>query len=450
MSNYDFRQLNDKEFEGFCTDLLGVALGCRIERFKPGRDSGVDGRYFSSSGNEVILQCKHWSNTPIGSLIRELEKSEKPKLDKLKPKKYLLAVSNPLSRSDKKKIFGALSPYISSEGDIYGKEDLNDLLNKYTEVERRHYKLWLHSASVLSHIFNSALIGRSRYSLEEIIHSSRMYAITSNHDSALNILEKLRVLIISGDPGVGKTTLANHLCLKYVAEGYEYYKISDEIKEVELVFNSSAKQIFYFDDFLGRNYLDALRGHEGSQVTQFIRRVSANKNMRFVLTSRSTILNQGKFLIDNFEHDNLKRNEFELRIKSLSEIDKAKILYNHIYHSGIESNYVEQLYIDRRYRSVISHRNFNPRLINYITDPTRLETCAADNYWQYVVASLNDPSQIWENPFGAQLDDFGRVLVLLVVLHGYAIHESQLAEAYQRFVSLPSSQSLQGMKGISD
>lgn len=446
MSDYDFRQLNDKEFEVLCADLLGVAVGCIIERFKPGKDSGVDGRFFSNSGNEVIIQCKHWSNTPIGNLIRALEKIEKPKLDKLKPKQYLLAVSNPLSRADKNEIFRILSPYIASECDIYGKEDLNDLLSRFPEVERRHYKLWLHSASVLSHIFSSALIGRSRHSLQEIIDASRMYAITSNHESALKILEKLGVLIISGEPGVGKTTLANHLCMKYVADGYDYYKISDEIKEAESVFDANTKQIFYFDDFLGRNYLDAMRGHEGNQVTQFIRRVSANKNKRFVLTSRSTILNQGKFLIDNFEHDNLRRNEFELRIKSLSDFDKAKILYNHIFHSGIGSDYVEQLYIDKRYRDVISHRNFNPRLINYITDPNRLEACTADTYWQYVVSSLNDPSQIWDNPFVAQLDDFGRALVLLVVLHGYAINENQLAEAYQRFVSLPSSQNLQGRR----
>lgn len=446
MSGYDFRQLNDKEFEVLCADLLGVAHGFRIERFKPGRDSGVDGRFFSSSENEVILQCKCWTNTPIRNLIRALENIEKPKLDKLKPKRYLLAVSNPLSRADKKEIFRILSPYIAAESEIYGKEDLNDLLSRFPEVERRHYKLWLHSASVLSHIFSNALIGRSRHSLQEIIDASRMYAITSNHESALKILEKLGVLIISGEPGVGKTTLANHLCLKYVADGYDYYKISDEIKEAESVFDANVRQIFYFDDFLGRNYLDALRGHEGSQVTQFIRRVSTNKNMRFVLTSRSTILNQGKFLIDNFEHHNLRRNEFELRIKSLSEFDKAKILYNHIFHSGIGSEHVEQLYINKRYRAVISHRNFNPRLISYITDPTRLEACTADTYWQYVVASLNDPSQIWDNPFGAQLDDFGRALVLLVVLHGYAIHESQLAEAYQRFISLPSSQNLQGRR----
>lgn len=446
VSDYDFQQLNDKEFEVFCADILGAAHGHRIERFKPGKDFGVDGRYFSNSGSEVLLQCKHWSKTPIRQLIRALQSVEKPKLDKLKPKRYLLAVSNPLSRSDKKEIASVLSPHILSESDVYGREDLNDLLKTYPAVERGHYKLWLHSAAVIGHIFNSALIGRSQHCLEEIVKASRIYVITSNHESALRILERLGVVIISGEPGVGKTTLANHLCLKYVAEGFEFYKISDEIKEAESVFNSESKQIFYFDDFLGRNYLDALRGHEGNQVTQFISRVSSNKNKRFVLTSRSTILNQGKFLIDCFEHDNLRRNEFELKIKSLSEIDKAKILYSHIFHSGMKDEYVEQLYLDRRYRHVISHRNFNPRLINYITDPKRLEMCPANSYWQHLLSSLNDPAQIWDNPFTAQLDDYGRALVLLVVLHGYAIRETELAEAYQRYLSLPSNQGMQGRR----
>lgn len=446
MSDYDFRQLNDKEFEIFCTDILSKEYEHRIERFKPGRDLGIDGRYFSTSGHEVILQCKHWSNTPIGSLIRTLETIEKTKLDKLKPKKYLLAVSNGLSRLDKNKIFNVLSPHINSESDIYGKEDLNDLLKKHPEVEKYHYKLWLHSTTVLSHIFNSALIGRSRFSLEEIIESSKLYAITTNHESALKIIEKFGVVIISGEPGVGKTTLANHLCLKYITDGFEYYKISDEIKEAEAAFNLKSKQIFYFDDFLGRNYLDALRGHEGSQVTQFIRRVSSDRNKRLVLTSRSTILNQGKFLIDSFEHENIKKNEFELKIKSLSDIDKARILYNHIFHSGMNNAHIEQLYLNKRYRTIISHRNFNPRLINYITDPTRLDTCSSEVYWQYVSASLSNPAQIWDNPFQVQLDDYGRALVLLVVIHGYAINETQLAEAYQHYISLPSMQGIKGRR----
>ncbi|MDD5330509.1 MAG: restriction endonuclease [Sulfuricella sp.] len=443
MSDYDFRPLNDKEFEIFCIDLIGDNEGKRFDRFKPGKDGGVDGRFFASNGTEVVLQCKHWLNTPTKQLINRLIKEERPKLDKLKPGRYILAVSNPLSRADKKALHRAFAPYLLTEDDIFGQENLNDLLKQRPIIERRHYKLWLHTTSVLAHILNNAIFGRSEFSLSEIVESSSRYVITDNHAAALNILQTLGILIITGEPGVGKTTLANHLCLHYVTEGYQYLKIDDDIREAESVFDSNTKQIIYFDDFLGSNYLDALRGHEGS-ITLFMRRVAANRNKRLVLTSRSTILNQGKQLIASLEHQNIQRNEYELRIQSLADFDKAKILYNYIWHSGLSPEYIGELYIDKHYRTIISHRNFNPRLISYITDPSRLTTCPHNKYWDYIAASLSNPAQVWENPFTAQQDDFGRAIILLVVLNGHPIPENILADTYHRYLGLPENTVLHG------
>jgi adenylate kinase family enzyme len=446
MSDYDFKTLNDKEFEVLCTELLGSNEDTVFERFKAGRDGGIDGRYFTTEGNQVILQCKHWSGTSIAKLIYELKNKEKLKVDKLAPHRYLLAISNPLSPADKHKIFHALAPHIKSESDIHGKESLNDLIAKNPAIERRHYKLWLQSSNVLSHIINNAIFGRSAFSVEEIINSSAKYVVTSNHNEALKLLENLRVLIISGEPGVGKTTLADHLCLHYLDQGFQFIKISEDIREAEAVFDSESKQIIYFDDFLGRNYLEALNGHEGNQIAHFIRRVATNKNKRFILTSRSTILNQGWQLIDTFEHINAKKNQYELLIKSLTSLDKAHILYSHIWHSGLPIEYVDQLYAEKRYNKIIHHKNFNPRLINYITDSTKLESCLPASYWAYIEKSLNNPSQIWENPFIAQLDDFGRAIVKLLGLNGSGMKEKELSEAYQKYITLPENSNFHGRR----
>jgi len=444
MPDYDFKTLNDKEFEALCIDLLSRFLDRRLERFKPGKDAGVDGRYFGDNGVEVILQCKHWASTPTSQLIAALVRQEKPKLDRLKPSRYILAVSNPLSRADKKRISVALSPYLLQENDIYGKEDLNDLLSRFPEAERNSYKLWLHSASVLTFITQSGVMGRSEFSLDEIVQNAARYAVTENHKNALEISRKLGVLILSGDPGVGKTTLAEHLCLQYVSEGFQFINVIEDIKEAEQVFSKDTKQIFYFDDFLGRNYLEALSGHEGGHLAAFIRRVSANKRKRFILTSRSTILNQGKYLIDAFENENLKRNEHELRIEALSSIDKAHILYNHIWHSGLPDEFRDEFYIERRYRTVIAHKNFNPRLISFITDPSRRESGHAAGYWPYIERSLADPSQIWAHPFDVQLDASQRAIVLLVVLNRRRIDEQVLADAFHRLADRPGNQNLRG------
>lgn len=446
MTDYDFRQLNDKEFEILATDLMSKRDGVRYERFKPGRDGGVDGRYFKPGGKEVVLQCKHWATTPLERLVKYLESVELPKLKTLNPAKYVLVLSNALSRTDKAKIAKLLSPFIEIQSDILGREDLNDLLSKHKEVELRHYKLWISSTTVLLHLLNKPIQERSAFALTEILEEAHLYVPTANHDRALEKLDKFGTVIITGPAGIGKTTLADHLALNYVSRGYSFVRIAEEIREAEAVYESSEKQLFYFDDFLGRNYLEALSGHEGTHIVRFIKRIIRDKTKRFILTSRTTILNQGKLLIDVLQTNNLERNEFEVSIDSFSEMDRARVLYNHIWHSSLEPAFIDELYAGKRYRQIISHRNYNPRLVRYITDSDRLGVCSPGEYWPYAKELLDNPAKVWENPFDAQHDDFGRALVLLVTLNRRPIEQSELAEAYSRFVAHPDKNAMSGRR----
>lgn len=446
MTDYDFKSLDDKEFEALSADLLGTLEGIRFERFKRGKDRGVDGRYFTANGDEVILQCKHWANTRTSTLISRLHTEELPKVMRLHPKRYMLSVSNSLSRTDKDAITHALHPYIASPRDIFGKEDLNDLLAAHENIERRHYKLWFTSARVLSHILNKPIFDRSAFSLEEIVGRVQRYVVTAHHARALSLLESRHTVIITGEPGAGKTTLAEHLSLHYAANGFQFFKIAENIAECEQVFARDEQQIFYFDDFLGRNYLEALSGHEGDHIAQFIRRVSQDNKKRFILTSRSTILNQGKLLIDNFQHYHLNRNEYELAVTHLTEMDRAKILYSHIWHSGLPEQHVDSFYEKKAYRHIVRHKNFNPRLINFITDRDRVLDKPPADYMSYIFEVLRNPRDVWAHPFEAQLDDFGRALTLLVTLNGRGIAQGELAEAYARYVALPANQGMTGRR----
>ncbi len=446
MTDYDFSALNDKEFEALCTDLLSAIHGHRFERFKPGRDAGVDGRYFAIDGSEVILQCKHWQATPLERLFTHIEKIERPKIEKLNPSRYILGVSHQLSRTDKSKLKELLSPYVLRDDDILGREDLNDILSREPLIERRHYKLWIRSTSVLQHILNKAIHDRSAFSLDEIVREAKFYVPTKLHGAAIDKLETLGTVIVTGAPGIGKTTLANHMVLHYVDRGFSLMHVAEDLREAEGVYGDGQKQIFYFDDFLGRNYLEALSGHEGSHITQFIRRISHDKTKRFILTSRTTILNQGKALIDILSQNNIERNELEVRIESLQEIDKAKILYNHIWHSSLSAEHVDELYVERRYRRIISHRNFNPRLIRFITDTNAISEHSASQYWGYAKELLDNPTRVWQHPFEAQLDDFGRGIVLLVAINQRPIRQFDLAEAYARFTARAENNGLTGRR----
>jgi hypothetical protein len=69
MSDYRLDFINDKEFEVLVCDLLSNVWGARIETFKPGRDQGIDGRFYVDAAKVCIIQCKHWERTGYRDLI---------------------------------------------------------------------------------------------------------------------------------------------------------------------------------------------------------------------------------------------------------------------------------------------------------------------------------------------------------------------------------------------
>lgn len=302
-------------------------------------------------------------------------------------------------------------------------------------MERKHYKLWISSSNVLQAMLSSAIIGRSRHKLDEIIEESNRYVVTESHNQAMQKLEKIHSVIITGLPGVGKTTLADQLSQFYIAKGYEFCFIENSLNEAEGMYREESHQIFYFDDFLGRNFLLALDSHQDSHVINFIKRVEKDKKKRFILTSRSNILNQGKSLSDLFDIKKINRNEYELSILSLTDLDKAKILYNHIWFGNLSEAYIDQIYEKERYRDIIKHNNFNPRLISFITDQHRLSEIYPNQYWDYISSTLSNPKDIWRNVFEVQIDDICRHIVVAISLHGKSITESNSRELYSGLVS---------------
>lgn len=432
MKTYDFQTLNDKEFEVLCADLISRRLGQTVERFKPGKDGGVDGRFFQADGGEAIIQCKHWMKSGLSALMNHLEKKEVVKVQALKPARYILATSLPLSRKNKKAIVSIFAPYIRSESDVLGNEDLNDILADHADVERRHYKLWITSAGVLSTLLNSAIVGRSREKLQDIHEASLRYVVTSSHRQALAKLDDMHTVIITGSPGVGKTYLAEQLCQYHAAKGFQFICIENSLNEAESVFDEEREQIFYYDDFLGGNFLQALGHHQDSHVINFIKRIKKDNSKRFVLTTRTNIFNRGKHLSDKFGIEKVDKNEFILSVDGLTSYEKAQILYNHLWHGNLDDERINELYEEQRYLEVIEHKNFNPRLISFITDADRLEGTAPAEYWEYLKGMLSNPKDVWRHVFDAQVDAMSRHIVVAICCNDSRISESELEACFHR------------------
>lgn len=437
---YDYSKLNDREFEILAASVIEKVLNNRVEIFKSGRDGGVDGRFWIGDIKEGIIQCKHYLETPYSQLISKLKNEELDKVKKLNPSKYIFVTSKKLSRKNKQEIINIFQPYIQTQGDIWGQEDLNTFLSKKEnqDIVERNYKLWITSTSVLDILYNNAIKGRSQVTIRDIEEKAYRYVVTENHNIGLRILEKNNVIILTGEPGIGKTTLADNLAIHYIAKGYEFCDIEENISEAENLFreNEQKQILFYCDDFLGSNMYDAINNKKDSHIVKFINRIRKDNSKKFILTSRTNILNKAYSLSHIFQNLKIRDNEFLLTIENLTNIDKAKILYNHIYHSKLPKQFIDVIYEDKRYKDIIKHRNFNPRIIEFITDYSVIGNVKSENYWTHIIKSLNKPEIIWEGYFQNQTDDFVRALTFLTVFNNGKITEDNLRDSYNTFLNI--------------
>ena len=154
MPTYTFETLTSDEFENLVRDLLQEEWGVTLESFMPGPDEGIDNRHLSTDDGTTIVQSKQYARTGYDGLLRELRK-EAPKVERLDPDRYVVATSVSLSPGRKRAIAALFAP--TEEDDVFGREDLNNLLGKYPEVEKRHTELWLDSSAVLEEMLDRSV-----------------------------------------------------------------------------------------------------------------------------------------------------------------------------------------------------------------------------------------------------------------------------------------------------
>lgn len=408
MKNYDFRnQLSAFEFECLTRDILRKRDGLDWENFAEGRDGGIDLRCSVSKGNrQFIAQAKRYKT--YSELKSELAK-EVEKVRKLAPQSYILSTSVDLTAANKTEIKQIFSPYILADTNILGRQDLNKYLSDYPDVERLYYKLWLSSTDVIEAFLHKEIVNWSEIELNEICESVRKYVMNDSFDEALNILIQNRYVIISGTPGVGKTTLARLLVMMLMSEGFKdpaigshydsFYYITGSMDEATKMLQKGKRQIFFFDDFLGTNVFSQTEMKFDSKVIAFIKEIRRQNDKLLILVTREYILQDAMSRYSRF-----KENEFELAkcivdVGHYTRLVKAKILYNHLDFYDIPPEYLQTIVKDKNYYNIIQHKNFSPRLIDTFAKRAKHEDCEPALYFEKVMDYFDHPSLVWKDAF---------------------------------------------------
>lgn len=411
MPEYDFHQLSPHDLEVLTRDLLQAHWGVDIESFKAGRDGGIDLRY-AVGPSKTIIQVKHYLRTGLTGLMRDLE-LEAVKVRRLAPSRYVLVTSVRLSPANKDAIAGVIGSEYLKPRDIVGAEDLNNLIGQHSDVEGRHYKLWLASRGVLDRVIHNAALTRSEFKARQVYEQARRYVASDVYPKALQMLADQRVVIIAGPPGVGKTTLADLLLYAHLEQGYQAVLIQRDVEEGEKLFQPGLRQIFYFDDFMGATFAgDRVHGSNDRALLNFIAMVRATPDARLVLTTREHVFAQALGRSERLRHAGLDDLRVMLNMPSYTTTQRARILYNHLYFSDLPDAYRDELLRGEFYMRIVKHEKFNPRLIEWLSSYRRLKQVPVERYRDFVDNLLRDPSEIWRHAYEQEISEAGRSVLL--------------------------------------
>lgn len=419
MPQYDFSTLSPHDFELLSRDLLQKDLGVRLEAFKSGRDKGIDVRYSKPEDNSsVIVQCKHYWNSGIAKLTRILKKDEIPKVILLNPKRYILTTSLRLSPGDKDALLSLLSPYCQSTSDIFGCEDLNNLLGIYPEIERQHYKLWLPSTNLLERLLHNGVFSQSAIELGDIKRHLSLFVPTDVVTRGMNMLNETGFCMLTGIPGIGKTTTARILVAHHVEHEWDGIYLSSRTADAFNVFRPSQRQIFFYDDFLGQTSLDEkLHKNEDKDLLQLIQACRKQpQTKRLVLTTREYILEQAKRQHEVLSRANIDLAKCTVELRDYTERIRAEILVNHVYFYGVDPETCAEFVNSGDARKTIKHRNYNPRIVQTMCEMQHTSRLGKDAFGKRFLKLLESPAAIWQHAYQHQLTANARQLLLVFAI----------------------------------
>lgn len=412
---FNYHALDDVEFEILCKDIMQEMLNVQLRVFAKGQDGGVDLTDNVKTYN-IVVQVKHYLNSTYQNLRNALKKELK-KVEKLKPKQYFICCSKELTAQNIEEIYTMFSNYMASDKNIITLKEVDAFLqeDKNIQVVRRNFKLWLSSTNILSEVFNQNIFIDCETLLEDIKAESQYFVQTNTVNECLDILEKQRALILIGAPGVGKTITSKMLALYLAERGYRIrYTTNGDITDIKraISLDKSLKEVILLDDCLGQCYFK-LSDTQENELLSLIKYIKLYENKIIILNSRVTIFNEAKNHSPEF-CSFIQNNRIKLRIidiDNITSVEKARIFYNHLRVNQIPKEHYLAVRNNRNYMAIVSHPNYNPRIIEYVTSPIQYRSVKPENYYEYIILNLNNPKDVWKNEFDRRLNFIDRIFM---------------------------------------
>ncbi|WP_311258395.1 restriction endonuclease [Microbacterium sp. WCS2018Hpa-9] len=449
-----YESLSSYDFECLIRDLLQEEWGERLESFSPGPDGGVDVRLLTANALRTV-QCKHSPSKTLSQLKSSLAR-EAAKLSGKKFGEYWLATTATATPASKRSTSEVFAKQGLRDERILAREDLENLLTRHPRVERAHVKLYVSSLAVLEGVINHALFERQRYFLDRASARARLFVTSSATRRVQETLDRYGLCIVTGPPGVGKTTLAESIGLTYAADGYEVFDVRNA-SEIEGAWRPGERQIFLYDDFLGQTSLmEKLSRGEDHSLDVLARRLAESPSHRMILTTREYILTAAQSTYSKLRKADVLETKVVVDISAYSQFQRAHILLNHVYYSKLGKRARASLVSGSLYRAVIRHKNYNPRLIESVINAATAKggIPAQSGFAKFMLETFENPDALWRDVFAVELTPAQRALAVMAGTGATSIERSKAVDCAERMlrgrgrVDLPVDRDIDVLEGI--
>ena len=355
LMGFNYATLDSFEFETLARDVVEKFSGVKLSCFTAGRDGGIDAAdYYYHKGLpcRVVVQAKRWTGRvdknrwlkTAEALVAQL------KHDGNVPTKSLYIVtSQGLSRDVQRAVIDCAETQGICSCIMLDSIRLDELLSlpEYLPILRKHFKLWVAGTNVLQMMRDRSVDIDTDVFLQEIEEHRDLYIQTSIFDEAIDLLRRNPVLLITGNPGTGKTILTQMIALHLSVADYEnHYSSCNSLNLLKNVSSADddSKELFVLDDFLGQRNLDAEMDQIRELVT-FLRYISRSKRRRVVLNSRISIFNEAKFRDDSFSQfiKCISSCIVTIDTSTMTLVDKGRIFISNLMFEKVPVEYVSSL-----------------------------------------------------------------------------------------------------------
>lgn len=371
--NVDFalHTLGWKAFQDLCAQICAETLRRTVSIYREAQDGGQDAVFLLPADmgfQEATIQCKFSGKSDkrlrLSDITAELANVKELVVQGRAHTYYFLTsmgVDAPVAAEirDQLRELGVQEPHV--EGREWITEQIKNSSRLRALVPR------VYGLGDLSTIVDERSAAQTRALLNHLLPGLRVYVPTSAHRSAVRTLADHKLVLLVGQPAIGKSMLAAILATMAIdTEGLECLKCEGPLNLRPHWNPHESKRLFWVDDAFGSNQL---RDDYVDAWIEFMPKVKAaiEDGNHFILTSRTHIWNEAVFKLGTRNHPLLASKKAVVSVGNLAPEERQQILYNHL-KEGKQSKQWKQ-FIKPHLPELSDNRYLLPEIARRLGDP---------------------------------------------------------------------------------